>query len=89
MKKHRAPWGARLWAAFLSLTFAVLLFPTIVNEHGIALSALYIALGVGFIWSLYFAIGRLLEHAVAEELRRRGIEAAGWTGRVDAAPKVR
>jgi hypothetical protein len=59
---------------FLSVAFALLLFPAIVDEHGAAMSLVYTGLGVGFIWFLYFAVGRFLDHAVAEELRRRGID---------------
>ena len=60
MRRHRTHWGARLWVTFLSVTFAVLLFPSIVNLHGIGMSLVFTGLGVGFIWSLYFAIGRLI-----------------------------
>ena len=71
---ERTHWGARVWTSFLSITFALLLFPSIVDLHGIGMSLLYTGLGVGFIWFLYFMIGSLINHAVAEELKRRGID---------------
>ena len=63
--------GFKIWTAFLSLAFALLLFPNIVGRHGVGMSLFYVGLGVGFIWLLYFAIGRFLEWAVSEELKRR------------------
>ncbi len=63
--------GFKIWTIFLSLAFALLLFPTIVGRLGVGMSILYTGLGVGFIWFLYFAIGRFLEWAVSEELKRR------------------
>ncbi len=63
--------GFKLWTAFLSVTFALILFPNIVGRNGIWMSLFYTGLGVGFIWLLYFGIGRFLEWAVSEELRRR------------------
>ena len=88
MRMSRAHWGFKVWTAFLSVTFAVLLFPNIVHLHGVAMSLFYTGLGVGFIWFLYFAVGRFLEWAVAEELRRRGIDPRDKNGRVEEAPKV-
>jgi len=88
MKQSRAHWGFTVWTAFLSIAFAALLFPTIVHEYGVAMSLCYTGLGVGFIWFLYFAVGRLLEWAVAEELQRRGIDPRDKNGRVEEAPKV-
>ena len=64
--------GPGVWTTFLSVTFALLLFPTIVERHGVGMSLFYTALGVGFIWFLYFCIGRLISRAVAEEMRRKG-----------------
>jgi hypothetical protein len=48
-----------------------MLFPTIVAEHGVGMSLFYTSLGVGFIWFLYFCIGKLISRAVAEEMRSR------------------
>jgi hypothetical protein len=63
--------GFKVWTAVLSLTFALLFFPTIVGRHGVMMTLLYTGLGVGFIWLLYFGIGRFLEWAVSEDLKRR------------------
>ena len=74
MRGPRGAWGVRLWVTFLSVTFAALLLPTILPLHGLGMSLFYTGLGVAFIWLLYFAVGGLIAHAVAEEMRRRGIE---------------
>jgi asparagine N-glycosylation enzyme membrane subunit Stt3 len=66
--------GFKLWAAFLSATFALLLFPNIVGRHGVWMSLFYTGLGVGFIWLLYFAVGRFIDWAVSEELKRQSRE---------------
>ncbi len=87
IRSSGAHWGARLWVTFLSVTFAVLLFPNIIHLHGVAMSLFYTGLGVGFIWFLYFAVGRFLKWEVAEELRRRGIDPGDGNGRVEEASK--
>ncbi len=69
--------GFKIWTAFLSVTFALLLFPTIVGRQGVLMSLVYVGLGVGFIWLVYFGIGRLLEWAVSEELKRKGQKKSG------------
>jgi len=89
MKANRAHAGIRIWVMSLSMAFALLLFPVIVDEHGAAMSLFYTGLGVGFIWFLYFAVGRFLEWAVAEELRSKGIDPRDRNGRVEETPKVR
>ncbi len=66
--------GFKLWAAFLSATFALLLLPNIVGRHGVWMSLFYTGLGVGFIWLLYFAVGRFIDWRVSEELKRRSRE---------------
>jgi hypothetical protein len=71
---NKSHWGAVVWTTILSVTFALLLFPSIVGLHGIGMSLLYTGLGVGFIWFLFFLIGRLVNHAVSEELKRRGTD---------------
>ena len=63
--------GLKIWTVVLSLAFAVLLFPNIVGRSGVWMSVFYTGLGVGLIWLLYYAIGRLIDRAVSEELKRR------------------
>jgi hypothetical protein len=48
-----------------------MLYPNIVRKHGVGNSLVIVALAVGAIWLMYFAIGRLINRAVSEELRRR------------------
>ena len=66
--------GFKIWTAVLSVTFALFLFPNIVGRHGIIMSLFYTGLGVGVIWLVYFGIGRFIEWAVSEELKRRSRE---------------
>jgi len=66
--------GFRVWTAFLSMFVAVMLFPNIVGRHGVARSLLITALAVGAIWLMYFVIGRLINGAVAKELKRKSAE---------------
>jgi len=51
---------------------AVMLFPNIVGKHGVGKSLLITALAVGAIWLMYVVIGRVIDWAVAQELKRRG-----------------
>ena len=53
---------------------AVMLFPNIVGRHGVARSLLITVLAVGAIWLMYFVIGRLINGAVAKELKRKSAE---------------
>lgn len=64
--------GFKVWTAFLSLFVAVMLFPNIVGRHGVWASLLITAAAVGAIWLMYFVVGRLINGAVAKELKRRG-----------------
>jgi uncharacterized membrane protein YjjP (DUF1212 family) len=66
--------GFRIWTAFLSVFVAAGLFPTIVGRRGVWASLLITALAVGAIWAMYFAVGRFIEWAVAEELKRKSRE---------------
>jgi hypothetical protein len=50
---------------------AVMLFPNIVRKHGVWKSLLITALAVGAIWLMYIVIGRVINGAVAKELKRR------------------
>ena len=64
----------RTWAILLSVVFAALFFPNIIDEHGAHMSLLYTGLGVGTIWIVFFAVGSLVEWAVREEIKRRDLE---------------
>jgi hypothetical protein len=66
--------GFRVWTASLSVFVAVMLYPNIVGRHGVAGSLFITALAVGAIWLVYFVIGRLINGAVAKELKRRTAE---------------
>ena len=63
--------GFKIWTASLSLFVAVMLFPNIIGRHGVAKSLVITALAVGAIWLMYFVVGRLINGAVAKELKRR------------------
>lgn len=56
---------ATILAVVFSLTFAFLLFPEIVGIHGVFKSTLFVGLGVGCIWILYFLLGILFGHIYA------------------------
>jgi hypothetical protein len=64
--------GFKIWTAGLSAFVAVMLFPNIVGKHGVGKSLLITALAVGAIWLMYVVIGRVIDWAVAQELKRRG-----------------
>jgi hypothetical protein len=64
--------GFKIWTALLSVFVAAMLFPNIVGKHGVKKSLLITFLAVCAIWGLYYAIGGLINWAVAEELKRRG-----------------
>jgi hypothetical protein len=64
--------GFKIWTASLSVFVAVMLFPNIVGRHGVWKSLLITALAVGAIWLMYLVIGRLINGAIAKELKRRG-----------------
>lgn len=66
--------GFKVWTAFLSVFVAVLLYPNIVGRHGVARSLFITALAVGAIWLMYFVIGRVINGAVANELKRKSAE---------------
>ena len=63
--------AGRILATIFSLTFAVLLFPSIVGVHGVFKSSIFTMLGVGFIWFLYFMLGSLFTH-IHEEGKKEG-----------------
>ena len=66
--------GFKIWTAILSVFVAVMLYPNIVNKHGVGMSLLITALAVGAIWLMYFVIGRLIDWAVSEELKKKNRE---------------
>lgn len=66
--------GSKIWASALSIFVAAMLFPNIVGRHGVATSLVITALAVGVIWLMYFVMGRVINGAVAAELRRRSRE---------------
>jgi len=63
--------GFKIWTTLLSVFVALMLFPNIVGKHGVWKSLLITALAVGAIWLMYFVIGRLINWAVSEELKKR------------------
>jgi len=63
--------GYKIWTAALSVFVAVMLFPAIVGRRGIAVSLAITALAVAVIWLMYFVLGRIINDAVAKELKRR------------------
>lgn len=69
--------GFKIWTAFLSVFVAVMLFPNIVGRHGVWKSLLITALAVGAVWLMYFVVGRVINGAVAKELKRRSRENPG------------
>jgi small-conductance mechanosensitive channel len=62
--------GLKIWTALLSVFVAVMLYLNIVGRHGVVKSLLITTLAVGAIWLMYFVIGRVINRAVAKELRR-------------------
>lgn len=60
-----------VWTSLLSVTFAALLLPNIVDKYGILLSLFYTSLGVSVIWLVYFGIGKFIEWAVDEEIKQK------------------
>jgi len=69
--------GFKIWTAALSVFVAVMLYPNIVGRHGAAKSLVVTALAVGAVWLMYIAIGRVINGAVAKELKRRSEERPG------------
>jgi hypothetical protein len=66
--------GFKIWTAALSVFVAVMLYPNIVGRHGVAKSLVITTLAVGAIWLMYFVIGRVINGAVAKELKRKSRE---------------
>lgn len=70
MKSFRRTYA--IVTSVVSLFFAVMLFVAIVDVHGVALSVLYVAIGVAAIWGIYyFFLGSVFRHFY-EEGRREG-----------------
>jgi hypothetical protein len=63
----------KVLATAFSVVFAVLLFPSIVGVHGVAKSLVFTALGVGFIWLVYFMLGNLFKN-IHDHGRKEGEE---------------
>ena len=82
-------WRYKVWTLFLPVTFAVLLFPNIIDIHGFGMSLLYTGMGVGFIWFQYFLIGQLLHRAVTKELKRRELNPQVYKRCVDDSSELR
>lgn len=66
--------GFKIWTAGLSIFVAVMLFSNIVSKHGVGKSLFMTALAVGAIWLMYLVIGRVINWAVAEELKKKSRE---------------
>lgn len=60
-----------VWTSLLSVAFAALLLPNIVDKYGIWLSLFYASLGVCVIWLVHFGIGKFIEWTVEEEIKRK------------------
>jgi hypothetical protein len=79
--------GFKIWTAALSVFAAAVLYPNIVHQHGIGKSLLITGLAVGAIWLMYLVFGRVIDGAVAKELKKRragnqnGTEGGRSTGR--------
>ncbi len=69
--------GFKVWTAALSAFVALMLFPNIVRKHGLSKSLVITALAVGAIWLMYAVIGRVIDRAVREELKRKSREKQG------------
>ena len=66
--------GFKIWTAALSVFVTAMLFPNIVGRHGVVKSLAITALVVGAIWLMYFVFGRVINGAVAKELKRKSAE---------------
>jgi len=60
----------RVWTILLSTVFGVLLFTNILDKYGFWRSLFFTAIGISFIWMMYFALGKLIDWVVSEELKR-------------------
>ena len=69
--------GFRIWTTALSVFVAAMLYPNIVHKHGVGKSLLITGLAVGAIWLMYLVIGRVIDWAVAEELKKKSREKQG------------
>jgi len=69
--------GFKIWTTLLSIFVAVMLYPHIVGKHGVGKSMLITAIAVGAIWLMYFVIGRLINGAVAKELKKKAEKRQG------------
>jgi len=70
----KPPTVFKVLTALLSIIFAGVLFPTIVDRHGLWMSLLYTSLGIGVIWLAYFGIGQLLDWLFSKELEKRNLD---------------
>jgi hypothetical protein len=67
-RPHKA---ATIWTTLLSGTFVVLLFPVLLSDRGFLPALLFTALGVGVIWTIYFAVGGYLSWVAGEAAKER------------------
>jgi predicted RNA-binding Zn-ribbon protein involved in translation (DUF1610 family) len=74
---RRTKLGFKIWTALLSVFVASALFPSIVGRHGVKKSLLITFLAVCAIWGMYYAVGKLISWAVADELKRRAQKGEG------------
>jgi hypothetical protein len=70
MKMSKPDLGFKIWTAFLSAFVALMLF--IFGKFSFWKFLPIAALAVGAIWLMYFVIGRVINWAVSEELKRKG-----------------
>ena len=59
-------------SAFLSIFVTVMLF--IFGKHSFWKSLLIAAIALGAIWMMYFVIGQVINQAVSQELKKRGLK---------------
>jgi hypothetical protein len=64
--------GFKIWTTILSVFVALMLYPNIVAKRGVWKSLLITGLAVGAVWLMYFLIGKVINWALSEELKRRG-----------------
>ncbi len=64
--------GFKIWTAFLSVFVTAMLF--IFGKFSFWKSLLIAAIAVGAIWMMYFVIGQVINQAVSQELKKRGLK---------------
>ncbi len=68
---NRLRTAATAWTTFLCVTFAALLFPTLLGDRGLLPALFFTGLGITVIVLICFAVGGFVSASVAEEVKRR------------------